>query len=236
MKFYVKKWKAVTNGLSISDDWLKWAKKQNKLVGDLVLEDNLIPVMLRRRCSIASKIALSLALPLINEKTKAGIFCSQHGELSNTVELFKQIHNKEILSPNKFSQCVHNTSSGLLSIQQKLNIPFNSISAGCETFQMGLIDAVAKLLERKEIIFVTFDEKPPEVYDSLNIQYSLDYGLALQISNEFEKDSIFLDIEINSTNTQRTELPPALVFLVWLLGDRKEALVLPTIKIKEIKS
>lgn len=237
MKVYLNGWKAVSNGLNTIDEWKEWSIVLNKPQGDLVLNINGIPPMFRRRCSTASKIALSLALEFLEEKNiNAGVFCSQHGELHNTLDLFKQIKAKEVLSPNKFSQCVHNTSSGLLSIQENLNIPFNSISAGCETFQMGLIDAIAQLKNKKNLLFITFDEKNPELYSKLNIDYDLNYGVALHMSSEYKETSIILDIEVNTSNAYRTTLPPALIFIAWLLGDRKETLILPILKIKELSS
>ncbi|WP_071664773.1 beta-ketoacyl synthase chain length factor [Francisella frigiditurris] len=237
MRLYLNAWKAVSNDLNTTDEWKEWSIVLNKPQGDLVLKVNDIPPMLRRRCSTASKIALSLALGFLEEKNiNAGVFCSQHGELHNTVDLFKQIKAKEVLSPNKFSQCVHNTSSGLLSIQKNLNIPFNSISAGCETFQMGLIDAIAQLKDKKNILFITFDEKNPELYSKLNVKYDLDYGLALYISSEYKETSIVLDIEFDTNHISKTAIPPALIFIAWLLGDRKGTLVLPMLKIKELSS
>ncbi|MFC4891672.1 beta-ketoacyl synthase chain length factor [Pseudofrancisella aestuarii] len=237
MKVCLNGWKAVSNSLSTIDDWKEWAILSKKPKGDLILNINEIPPMLRRRCSTASKIALSLALEFIESNNiEAGIFCSQHGELHNTVDLFEQIKNKEVLSPNKFSQCVHNTPSGLLSIQKNLNLPFNSISAGCETFQMGLIDAIAQLKDKKNVLFIIFDEKNPEVYSKLNIDYDLDYGLALYVSSEYKETSIVLDIEFDTNHISKTVMPPALIFIAWLLGDRKETLVLPMLKIKELSS
>ena len=184
MKVYISNIKAISNNLAAIEQWNAWAKNPTFPTGELTLNTKIIPPMLRRRCSVASKIALSISLPQFETvDIQAGVFCSQHGELSNTVDIFNSLSESEIFSPNKFSQCVHNTASGLLSVQKKIMIPFNSIAGGKQTFQMGLIDAVTQLDEYGCVLFTMFDDVVPDVYDDLDIQYNLAYGVSFVLSN-----------------------------------------------------
>jgi hypothetical protein len=231
MRLYISDVRAVSNGLETTEQWNEWAKNPVNPKGDLVLDTKNIPPMIRRRCSIVSKIALSISLPQFKTADiQAGVFCSQHGELSNTVDIFNSLSENEIFSPNKFSQCVHNTASGLLSVQNELTIPFNSIAAGTQTFQMGLIDAITQLNEYENILFTIADDVVPEVYDDLDIQYNLAYGVSFVLSSKPLENSMFVNVEISS-NSDDTKLPPALIFLAWMVTDKTHALELPMIKI-----
>ena len=234
MQIYVSNIRAVSNNLESALQWYEWAKKAITPEGELVLDTKNIPPMLRRRCSTVSKIALSISLPQFEMfDVQAGVFCSQHGELSNTVDIFNSLSEHEIFSPNKFSQCVHNTASGLLSVQNKLTIPFNSIAAGTQTFQMGLIDAITQLDEYENVLFTIADDSIPEIYSEMDVKYNLAYGVSFVLSSKPLENSVCLDISVAS-NCEDTTLPPALVFLAWFLGDKKKPLELPMLKIGEI--
>ena len=82
------------------------------------LDTSSIPANLKRRCSHASKMALGVANQvMMSNEIDYVIFGSQHGEISCTIELLKDICNKTILSPLNFSQSVLvNTAAGLFSV------------------------------------------------------------------------------------------------------------------------
>lgn len=235
MQFYLYQWQAIAAGLADIESWQRWAQSPHKPSGQVAIDTHNIPMMLRRRCSTASKMALSLALPMVEHNDfSAGVFCSQHGELSNTLEIFEQLYRNEVLSPNKFSQCVHNTASGLLSVQKQLTIPFNSIAAGKRTFQMGLIDTLTQLPSRENILFNIFDEAIPDIYQSLQIEYDCQYALAMSIGAKPQQDGIALRATVGKTNANDPQLPPALMFVAWLIGDRQQPFVLPMLRIEEV--
>lgn len=235
MQFYLYQWSAIAAGLMDQASWQAWAKHPMLPTGEVIIDASNIPMMLRRRCSVASKMALSLSLPLVEQYDfAAGVFCSQHGELSNTLDIFEQLYQQEMLSPNKFSQCVHNTASGLLSVQKKLTIPFNSIAAGKRTFQMGLIDALVQIPNRETVLYSIFDEAIPEIYQSLGIEYDCQYALAMAIGTEPQTGALCLKVTIGHNNAQDPTIPPALLWISWLLGDRKVPFSVPMLSIEEV--
>ena len=238
MKLYISNVYAVTNGLSHRDDFCLWDGDIASLSGDVSIDIKSIPPMLRRRCSFASKIALATSLPLLDKTDiKAGVFCSQHGELANTVDIFQNLADAEILSPNKFSQCVHNTASGILSVHKKLTIPFNSIAAGQETFQMALVDASIQLSQYPVVLFTAFDDILPSVYDGHNVLDNLAYGVSLIISKEpIDNTSIALEISISSSenHSKSINIPTALNFAHWFYRATTNVLNLPMLKIQRL--
>lgn len=202
MKFYIDSLLVIAQGKNDISDF-KDVSYLEMIKQDINIDTSLIATAIRRRCSKSSKIALLVSIPQIHKyKIGAVVFASQHGELANTLSIFKDISNQEILSPNSFSQSVHNTPSGLLSIQHKLKIPFNSIAAGTETFEMGLIDAVTQLQDHDSVLFTCYDDNVPEVFDELNISDNLAYGISFVISREpLSLSSMGLKLETNNNKT-----------------------------------
>jgi hypothetical protein len=238
MKAYISKVTSVAKGLNSADDFKSWSMNAILPTGEINIDASLIPPMLRRRCSKTSKIALSMCLPLLETvDIQAGVFCSQHGELSNTVNIFQDLTNNEITSPNKFSQCVHNTASGLLSVHKKTQIPFNSIAAGVDTFQMGMIEAFTQNAEFDNILFSIFDDVIPSVYDSLDIAFNIEYGVSFIISkNKILDDSKLINISLydNSGTFDYNHLPPTLAFIAWFFSS-DAVLSLPTLQITKLE-
>ncbi len=234
MKAYISKVTSVSKSLNSADDFKEWSINPVLPASDITIDTSMIPPMLRRRCSNISKIALSMCLPILETvDIQAGVFCSQHGELSNTVDIFQDLTNNEIVSPNKFSQCVHNTASGLLSVHKKIQIPFNSIAAGVDTFQMGIIEAFSQNAEYDNILFSIFDDVIPDAYDNLEISFNIEYGVSFIISkNKIFDDSKLIDISLdnNSTNFEYNHIPPALKFIDWFLSS-EAVLTIPALKI-----
>jgi hypothetical protein len=192
------------------------------------LDTSMIPPMVRRRCSPSSKIALSLASKVLTEnEVDYLIFCSQHGEITNTLKLLQELYNEEAVSPLGFSQSVHNTASGIFNIINKLTKPSTSIAAGKHTFVMGMVEAITWLALNpgKKVLLVVFDVTLPEPYDQLNLLYDSEYGAAFLLANCEEKNNstVALKIDENEIATP-SSIPPALVFLNWFLSKSEMVL------------
>ncbi|ASG68884.1 hypothetical protein fh0823_20120 [Francisella halioticida] len=201
---------------------------------EIDINTSLIPTNIRRRCSRSSKIAISISLPQFNfQHIDAAVFASQHGELNNTINILKDISNNQILSPNSFSQSVHNTPSGLISAHKNLSIPFNSIAANKETFQMGLIDSITQLQDFNTVLLTVFDDNVPEIFNELNIKYNLAYGVSFIVSKKpISGSSQAIDLSINKKNISYNSIPPALIFASWLTKEVKETLILSKLTIQ----
>lgn len=192
------------------------------------LDTSMIPAMIKRRCSQASKIALSVTIQaMAQHEIDSGVFCSQHGELTNTMALFDQIQQRETLSPMRFSQSVHNTASGLFSICQKFNGFITSITAREQTFLAGVIEALTWLQvnPEKTLLLTIFDEAIVPYYQNYNLQYHDEYGIALLLTNK-KSESTTLQVQLLPQPLQPSEhIPPALSFLAWHLGTERQPLL-----------
>lgn len=215
---------------------LNWSIHRNKNYSSLPfladfqeeLQTQSIPASLRRRCSGSSKIALSLALlTLKNETADYYVFCSQHGEMDTTVSLLKELSEATPLSPAGFSQSVHNTAAGLLSMVLKSRAPSVSLCAREGSFLAGMLEASVWLEKNpgKKVLLVMYDVTPPKPYDTLNLTYNDEYGVALLLTQHKvkEKPQITLSL-IPGNNKANAPLPPALVFLNWYLSAHKNTL------------
>ncbi|WP_150467966.1 beta-ketoacyl synthase chain length factor [Francisella sp. SYW-9] len=236
MNFYIDYVVAIAQGKNNILDFkdISYSEMINQ---DIKIDTSVITPAMRRRCSKSSKIALSVSIPQIHKhKIDAVVFASQHGELANTISIFKNISNQEILSPNAFSQSVHNTPTGLMSIQQKLKIPFNSISAGTETFEMALIDAVAQLQDYDNVLLTCYDDNVPEIFEELNITDNLAYGVSFIISKTPISDSsLALKLKTNSKKSPSQKFaihPSAIIFINWYTNKKRESLLFPNISIE----
>ena len=238
MKFYIDSVAAIAQGKSNILDF-KEISYIEMIKQDISIDTSVIIPAMRRRCSKSSKIALSISIPQIHKhKVDAVVFASQHGELANTITIFKDIANREILSPNAFSQSVHNTPTGLISIQQKLKIPFNSIAAGAETFEMALIDAVTQLQDYDNILFTCYDDNVPEIFEKLDITNNLAYGISFIISKKpISNLSSALNLKTNYKKLllqESSKLPCAISFANWYTNEKRERLLLPSISIEKL--
>lgn len=149
------------------------------------LDASAIPIAVRRRCSQASKIALSLAMQTMkNSLANYAVFASQHGEIGHTVSLLTELQQQQPLSPIRFSQSVHNTASGLWTMLQGSTMAVTSIAAGTQTFAAAMLEALTwlKLNPGSTVLVVAFDEKLPAPYQILTGEANNEYGLALLLT------------------------------------------------------
>jgi len=58
MRLYISNIRAISKGLETTEQWSEWGKNTVIPKDNLVLDMKNIPPILRRRCSIVSKIAL----------------------------------------------------------------------------------------------------------------------------------------------------------------------------------
>lgn len=226
LSFSIKNWAAWAPGLNSKSDWAFWSQHPSLPTQYESIETTSIPPMLKRRCSHLSKMALELSnRALDNETIDYALFCSQHGEISRTVSLLKEIAEKEILSPTNFAQSVHNTSSGLFSVIHKMHQNMASIAAGNATFVMGMIEALSWLTlnPKKSVMITLFDEYLPEEYQSLKIQSNHQYAFSMILTKTHE--TLSLQREYSCTPKQENKLPQALEFLAWLLTPSDNELI-----------
>ena len=116
MEFCIKKGKAwLSDSYSESSSFNNSASVQLKFSDSYELKH--LTKSQSRRMSRFSKMTVDLSLDIATgEQIHQAVFASRHGELGNSTDLIDLIIDKELLSPTKFTQSVHNTPSGLFSI------------------------------------------------------------------------------------------------------------------------
>lgn len=122
----------------------------------------------RRRLSAISKLTLDIAVGCMDGHHQVPtVFTSRYGEVDRMAGLLESICSGEEASPTGFSLSVHNTSSGLFSIQTGNQCPSTAVSAGHDSLTAGLIEAVSQLgAGVSQILLVVFEDRMPEVYQS----------------------------------------------------------------------
>lgn len=176
--FYIQK-----SSYWISDSEALGAVMPSAIAAELQLPE--VPVMVRRRMSRLSRMALRVAFDVAAGQQLPSVFASRHGELHRTMELFAQLCQREPLSPMGFAQSVHNTASGLYAIVAANTQPCTLISAGPTTLMMALLEALALSRDlASPVLLVQADEQLPAAYQPFVDEQELDLALALVVSSQ----------------------------------------------------
>ena len=222
LKFNIKTFEAISQGLTSKEDWIFWANNNYKCQDDSKNPTfELIKPMMRRRMSHISKLCLQAALKLTqNEEIQYIVFSSRHGELARAVKLIQEINNNNDASPTDFSQSVHNSSAGLFTIASAKKIPVSSIGAGYNTLFNALIEVICYLEENPshKVLLVDFDAPIPDCYETLDtkVQNYNDYALAMIIESG-DDFTLSCDKGDDSINT----IPYAFSLIDFLVTDQK---------------
>lgn len=104
-----------------------------------------LPMIQRRKLSQLGKIAFATMFETLEGfegELSRLIFASQFGEFDRLLKLIEQYQTENEVSPSVFSMSVHNATIGGFSLLNKINAPYNSLSAGENTLSAGLLDAI----------------------------------------------------------------------------------------------
>ncbi|WP_152207128.1 beta-ketoacyl synthase chain length factor [Marinobacter changyiensis] len=170
-------WAAFSPDRKELGEWVAWALGQSRASGSSGVPYKAelpgVPAMLRRRLSGMGKAALWCAGQVLDANTGPApvtrIFCSQHGEVSRTVALLKDLAEQSPLSPASFSLSVHNAIGGIHSIAGDVEQPVTAIAAGPDSPFSALLEAWSQLKFRQlnggcseRALCVIYDDALPE--------------------------------------------------------------------------
>ncbi|MBP8188382.1 MAG: beta-ketoacyl synthase chain length factor [Aeromonas sp.] len=157
---------ALSPGLADEAAWQAWAQQGRWPVDPPFPATPLLPMMMARRLSQGSRLAVQVGLSLLAcHAIDYAIFVSRHGELARSVTLLQALADGQALSPTDFSMSVHNTAAGLCSIQGKAAIPMTSLAAGENGLMAGLTEAVCALQAgARRVLLVAFEGPVPEFH------------------------------------------------------------------------
>ncbi|MCX7132874.1 beta-ketoacyl synthase chain length factor [Aeromonas sp.] len=166
LSFSLQDSQALSPGLVDALDWQAWAQLEQWPADPLFPATPLLPMMMARRLSQGSRLAVQVGLSLLaRHPVDYAIFVSRHGELARSVTLLQALADGEALSPTDFSMSVHNTAAGLSSIQGKAAIPMTSLAAGEGGLMAGFTEAVAALhAGASRVLLVAFEGPVPEFH------------------------------------------------------------------------
>lgn len=212
-------WQAIVPGIDDTSQWVTWAAENASLpVSGEMPKSQRIPMMTARRMSPASRLAVEISLDIMDRHcVDMAIFTSRHGELERTYKILQNLAEEGDVSPTDFSMSVHNTAAGWMTIAGKKIFPVTSLAAGEDSFQQGLLDAIAALNTGSQyILFVDFDGAIPSAYSHCGQPLATPYAVAFLLAKGnqlgFERLS---EPAHNSPST----LPQSLQFLrEWLNG------------------
>lgn len=190
-----------------------------------------VPAMQRRRLSPFAKMALLVANKSVKgiKKNLPIVFSSRHGDLPKTSTLLADLADKNALSPTAFGLSVHNAIPSLFSILTNNKQAINAISAGQDSFMMGLIDAYSRLKSglAEEILFIYADQKLPKTYLGFQDEQQLSHAIAMVISlpSQPEKQLNAGDISFHFEHflqANSDNMPASLLFTKWLQSQQQE--------------
>ena len=173
LTFTIERWDAWIQGIRSQSEWLDFfasGKQQRSGTPFADLQYHHLKPVQRRRLSDISKITLDVAFAVAAQcQTVRSVFASRWGEVSRMADLLTAICTGEDLSPTAFSMSVHNTSSGLFSIQSGNRAPSTAIAAGHDTVIAGWIEACTLLsLGQPKVLLVISEDLMPDVYQQFS--------------------------------------------------------------------
>ena len=188
LKFGIEHWDAWMPGIRHKDSWrAKLSSIESGSVADPFADveyQHLKPKQ-RRRLSDISKITLDVAFEVMGGHQQIPtVFASRRGEVNRMAGLLRDICAGDEASPMAFSLSVHNTASGLFSIQSDNQAPSTAIAAGHDTVAAALIEACSQLACGQErVLLVISEDRMPEIYRNFAAEEEQPVAAAFMLTN-----------------------------------------------------
>jgi len=149
--------------------------------------------------------------------------------LDTTLELTDLLINENLFSPQKFSHSVHNTTSGLFSIEVGNREAATALSGGEASFCYGFLEALTMQYRfpQQKTLLVVADESVPACFEEYGRTPKFPYAAAFLLSGDNNQGDYRLKLSLNPctmqelTAEQTLKFPQALLFLRWLLSTEK---------------
>lgn len=212
----------IEQAIALGEDEITWPKL------------DFVPPMQRRRLSPFAKMALLVTNKAVDslKNDLPIVFSSRHGDLPKTSKLLADLADKNALSPTAFGLSVHNAIPSLFSILTNNKHAINAISAGQDSFMMGLIDVYVRLKSglAEEILFIYADQQLPKTYLGFQDEQQLSHAIAMIVSLPSEQKSkqktgdISFDFE-HFPQSNIGSLPASLKFAQWYNGHQKKIMM-----------
>lgn len=186
MKFAIAAWRAVSPYHHEEHDWRLWVKQGQSLV-DLSQKEgwdlSFLPVMKRRRLSMAARQAFAAAWPLVPEPSACPIvFVSHDGEVNRSFQLWRDLLSDEGVSPTSFALSVHNAIVGQWSLLRHDMSESVAVCARENGLEIGIVEACGLLSEGEAQVLVVVVEEPIKDDDVQAVKAPFPFALALLLT------------------------------------------------------
>ncbi|MEQ2024417.1 beta-ketoacyl synthase chain length factor [Xenorhabdus szentirmaii] len=222
-------WQAIAPGLSTPEEWAAWSTSSPAIIDEShpLTKCTQLPMMTARRLSSGSRLAVDCGLGILRRnQVDAIVYTSRHGELERNYQILQNLALTESVSPTNFAMSVHNSSVGNLTIVAKAPLVSSSVSAGIDSFQQGLFEALTLLhVGHRNVLLVDFDGVIPNFYHNAIPANTPTYPFAVALLLEqgpplLCQKQVHCDPNVSSLRTA-SPLPQSLQFLHgWLRGDK----------------
>ena len=225
-------WSAWSPTVETESDWKSWVTKPVLLPVNGSPKLPFIPAIRRRRLSKLGRMIMQVVFrfrDVIDLSEVNSVFASHHGELETTLELTDLLIEEELFSPQKFSHSVHNTTSGLFSIEASNREATTALSGGEASFCYGFLEALTmqyRFPEQKTLLVVA-DESVPACFKQYGRTPEFPYAVAFLFSGDNNQGDYRLKLSLYPCTIQEQtpdptlKFPQALLFLRWLLSTEK---------------
>lgn len=168
-----------------------------------------VDAMQRRRLSRLAKISLGVMYECIKNSQKFQIvYASRHGELDRTTELLNQIAVGDDVSPMGFSLAVLNSTAGVFSIATANHAPSSAVSAGVNTFEMGLLEASMQATQSNvPVLFAYADEPISTIYGATEEgQTTPMHAVAMLLHGAPAEDRSKVNLSVSTSRDQTIDI------------------------------
>lgn len=154
---------------------------------------------LKRGLSDISKLSISAFIELNIQKKLPLVFATQHGNWQQLLKIKERLNREDEFSPAIFSRVSNNVSAGIISIFTNNNLSYTTISAGVQSFEMGLLESF--LQKGNEIAYIYAEEAAPSPLESSTIP-----GALAMCMNKGNEGNCIVETH------ERFEIPPKNIF------------------------
>lgn len=227
LKFGIEYWDAWVPGIRYKDDWWEQLSSTESAYATEPFADveykHLKPKQ-RRRLSDISKITLDVAFGVMGDYQQIStVFASRRGEVNRMAGLLRDICAGDDASPMAFSLSVHNTASGLFSIQSDNQAPSTAIAAGHDTVAAALIEAGSQLAcGQDRVLLVISEDLMPEIYRSFAAQEEQPVAAAFMLTNA---EQFILETADSTESAQHSATCEQVNLLINLLLTQQPVLI-----------
>ncbi len=121
--------------------------------------------MQSRRLSPLAKAANAVAWHCLQKCGKMpAVFYSSHGESHYYFDMLQAMAEREMMSPSRFSLCVHNAIAGLSSFHSNNTLPYVSLAGGTDGLFAAFLEVGGMLLETPQVLLVCYEQTLPDAY------------------------------------------------------------------------